>query len=104
MTHRKRLLLLITTCALMCRGWAQPAKTNAPGAAMNRFVDALLKKMTLDEKIGQLNLLTSDMDVTGPTMREGYKQDIVSGKCGNIFNAYSPEYVKKLQDLAMQTR
>ena len=40
---------------------------------MNQFVSSLLKKMTLEEKIGQLNLLTSDMDVTGPTMREGYK-------------------------------
>lgn len=71
---------------------------------MKVFVDGLLKKMTLDEKIGQLNLLTSDMDVTGPTMRETYRQDILSGKCGNIFNAYSPQYVRKLQDLAMQTR
>jgi beta-glucosidase len=44
------------------------------------------------------------MDVTGPTMREGYRQDIISGRCGNIFNAYSTQYVRKLQDMAMQTR
>lgn len=80
------------------------AQTKATDVKMNQFIDALIKKMTIDEKIGQLNLLTSDMDVTGPTMREGYKQDIVSGKCGNIFNAYTPQYVRKLQDMAMQTR
>ncbi len=57
---------------------------------MKPFIDGLIRQMTLDEKIGQLNLLTSDMDVTGPTIRAGYKQDILSGKCGNIFNAYSP--------------
>ena len=88
-------------CITLSFAQSQPAPADAK---MNRFVDDLIKKMTLDEKIGQLNLLTSDMDVTGPTMREGYKQDIVSGRCGNIFNAYSPQYVRKLQDMAMQTR
>ncbi|MBE7171474.1 MAG: beta-glucosidase BglX [Williamsia sp.] len=80
---------------------SRPANNDAK---MNAFIDDLIKKMTIEEKIGQLNLLTSDMDVTGPTMREGYRQDILAGRCGNIFNAYSPQYVRKLQDMAMQTR
>ena len=50
-------------------------------------VDSLLRIMTLDEKIGQMVLFTSDWDVTGPTIREGYLDDIRSGRCGNIFNA-----------------
>ncbi len=90
-------LLLVTTLSAQTK----PA-TDDP--KMNRFIDDLIKKMTVDEKIGQLNLLTSDMDVTGPTIREGYRQDIISGRCGNIFNAYTPQYVRKLQDMAMQTR
>ncbi len=73
-------------------------------AQQSTFIRNLLQRMTLDEKIGQLNLLTSDMDVTGPFMKENYKQDILSGACGAIFNAYTPQYTRKLQDMAMQTR
>ncbi|WP_240612961.1 beta-glucosidase BglX [Chitinophaga parva] len=78
--------------------------TTAADAKMNAFVSSLLAKMTLDEKLGQLNLLTSDMDVTGPSIRASYKQDILAGRCGNIFNAYTPQYTRQLQELAMQTR
>ncbi len=97
-------LALIIVCSLLMHHADAQIKSNSTNAKMKQFIDALLQKMTLEEKIGQLNLLTSDMDVTGPTMREGYKQDIISGRCGNIFNAYTPQYVRKLQDMAMQTR
>jgi len=58
--------------------------------------------MTLEEKIGQLNCLTSDLDQTGASMRPQYKQDIVKGKVGSIFNAYGTEYVRKLQKMAVE--
>lgn len=77
---------------------------SAAQAQQQRFLTALLQRMTLEEKIGQLNLLTSDMDVTGPFMKENYKQDILSGACGAIFNAYTPQYTRMLQDMAMKTR
>ena len=68
-------------------------------------VDSVLNLMTLDEKIGQITLFTSDYDVTGPTIRKGYADDIKSGKCGNIFNAQTAAFTRKLQDIAMtQTR
>ncbi|MET7000773.1 beta-glucosidase BglX [Chitinophaga defluvii] len=69
-----------------------------------QFIQRLMKQMTLDEKIGQLNLLTSDMDVTGPFMKEDYKKEIASGLCGAIFNAYTPRYTRQLQEIAMKTR
>jgi beta-glucosidase len=79
---------------------------NKPGKNQDKeaFLKELIGKMTLEEKLGQLTLYTSDMSVTGPVIRDTYKQDIMDGKCGNIFNAYSPEYTKKLQDLAMKSR
>ncbi|HUR11015.1 MAG TPA: beta-glucosidase BglX [Flavitalea sp.] len=80
------------------------SKPVAPASTMKSFIDDLLKKMTIDEKIGQLTLFTSDMAVTGPTVREEYKKDITSGRCGSIFNAYTPAFTKQLQDMAMQTR
>ncbi|MEO6915233.1 MAG: beta-glucosidase BglX [Chitinophagaceae bacterium] len=101
----KKIVLLFVVCCVTSFAIAQvSSNSGTDDAKMKVFINDLIKKMTLDEKIGQLNLLTSDMDVTGPTMRDSYKQDILSGKCGNIFNAYSPQYVRKLQDLAMKTR
>lgn len=65
-------------------------------------VEALLREMTLDEKIGQMVLFTSDWDVTGPTIHEGYLEDIRSGRCGNIFNAYTTDYIRELQRVAVE--
>lgn len=68
----------------------------------SQFIDSLVNKMTLDEKIGQMSLFTSDWDKTGPSMRERYIADIRSGKAGAIFNAYTTAYTKKLQKIAVE--
>lgn len=65
-------------------------------------VDSVLKLMTLEEKIGQMVLYTSDWDVTGPTLKTGYLDDIRNGHCGNIFNAHTAAYVRKLQKIAVE--
>lgn len=64
-------------------------------------MNSFMRRMTLDEKIGQLVLFTSDWSVTGPSIRQGYIDDIRAGRCGNIFNAYTAEYTRKLQDIAV---
>lgn len=97
--------LLAVGLAAAMTPWAACAQSSAPHNRMETFVDSLIGKMTLDEKIGQLNLLTSDMAVTGPTMRKGYLDDVRAGRCGAILNAYTPDYVRKLQETAVkQTR
>jgi beta-glucosidase len=80
---------------------ARPAWT-APDPAMDRFLDDLMARMTLEEKIGQLTLLTSDWESTGPTMRDSYRQDIRTGRVGSIFNAYTAKYTRELQQLAVE--
>jgi beta-glucosidase len=72
------------------------------GQDYTRQVDSLIALMTLDEKLGQLTLFTSDWDVTGPVMREHYLEDIRAGRCGNIFNAHTVAYNRKLQQIAME--
>jgi beta-glucosidase len=81
-----------------------PTQAQQSQSQKKQFITNLMSKMTLDEKIGQLNLLTSDMDVTGPFMKPGYKKDIESGLCGAIFNAYTPQYTRQLQEMAVKTR
>jgi len=73
-----------------------------PDPKMDAFLDELMAKMTLQEKIGQLTLLTSDWESTGPTMREGYQQDIAAGRVGAIFNAYTAKYTRELQQMAVE--
>jgi len=65
-------------------------------------VDSVLAIMTLEEKVGQLTLFTSDNDVTGPTIRENYKEDILAGRVGAIFNAFGAVYTRKLQEIAVK--
>ncbi len=65
-------------------------------------VDSVLALMTLEEKIGQMTLFTSDWAVTGPTLRPGYKKDIKAGRVGAIFNAHTAAYNRELQRIAVE--
>lgn len=65
-------------------------------------VDSVLNLMTLQEKIGQLTLFTSDLTTTGPTIRDDYKKLIQEGKVGALFNAYGVDYTTELQKMATE--
>lgn len=64
-------------------------------------IDSLLSVMTLDEKIGQMTLFTTDWGSTGPTIREGYEDDIRQGRCGALFNSHTAAFTRKLQEIAV---
>jgi beta-glucosidase len=68
----------------------------------DRFVQNLLSQMTLEEKIGQLNQFTADMDQTGSTLRPTYREDIRQGRVGSILNGYGPAFINELQRLAVE--
>jgi len=68
----------------------------------SKQLEELLDEMTTEEKIGQLTLFTSDWDVTGPTLRGNYKEDILAGKVGAIFNAHTADYNRDLQRMAIE--
>lgn len=78
------------------------AQLYTPSASAVQKSKALLAKMTLAEKIGQLTLYTTDWGSTGPTIREGYKNDIKSGACGNLFNSHSTAFTRELQKVAVE--
>lgn len=65
-------------------------------------VDSIMNLMTLEEKIGQMTLFTSDWEMTGPTLRDNYQRDIRQGKVGAIFNAHTAAYTRELQRLAVE--
>jgi beta-glucosidase len=76
---------------------------DSPGAdnSMSQKVDSLISVMTLEEKIGQLTLYTSDMDQTGAFLRPEYLEDVRNANVGAIFNAYGAEYTGELQEIAV---
>jgi len=73
-----------------------------PDAKRKEFVDALMKKMTLDEKIGQLNLPGSGDIVTGQAGNSDIAKKIEQGKVGGLFNIKSVARIKEVQKLAVE--
>jgi beta-glucosidase len=69
---------------------------------MDSFVSNLMNKMTLEEKIGQLNLLSVGADVTGPIVSQGVDEKISKGLVGGVFNIYGASAVRKLQEMVMK--
>ena len=90
-----RKLLIVLLVVSIQHSFAQDSK-------MNSFIDALMKKMTVDEKIGQLNLPSVGFDVTGPLLSKDVDTKIRKGLVGAVFNTYTPIAVRKLQDIAVK--
>lgn len=97
----KKLLLLVFAAILVLPACRRQSG-NPQEAIWDQKADSVLKLMTLEEKIGQMVLYTSDWDMTGPTLRQGYLEDIRNGHCGNIFNAHTAAYTRKLQQIAVE--
>jgi beta-glucosidase len=69
---------------------------------MNAFINGLMKKMTLDEKIGQLNLLTPGGGVaTGAVVSQDVETKIKAGKVGGLFGVIGVDKIRQAQQLAV---
>lgn len=95
------LLLAAFTVSQLVNAQTLPAAKPA-GAKMKTFVDALMKKMTLEEKIGQLNLPGSGDIVTGQASNSDIGKKIKEGKVGGLFNIKSVEKIKAVQKVAVE--
>jgi len=76
------------------------AQTQTEDTKMNVFVSGLMKKMTLDEKIGQLNLVTSGAATTGSVVNKGVEEKIKNGDIGGVFGVWGADKVRAVQDVA----
>jgi beta-glucosidase len=91
----KKLVLLFGLLTLILMVQAQDSK-------MNSFISDLMSKMTVDEKIGQLNLTTSGGFVTGTAVNEKTQQRLKSGQIGGMLNSYSVASMKAFQDIVVK--
>lgn len=97
---RNFLIGLIIICVTQVQ--AQTQDTKSDSYRMKSYVDALMKKMTLDEKIGQLNLLTPGGAVaTGAVVSSGVESKIKAGSVGGLFGVIGVDKIKKAQELAV---
>jgi len=71
-------------------------------AKMKTFVDGLMKKMTLDEKIGQLNLPGAGDITTGQASSSDIGKKISEGKVGGLFNIKSVGKIRDVQKVAVE--
>ncbi len=70
-----------------------------------RRADSLLKLMTLNEKIGQLNQYNDDWDATGPvTVDPNKAEQVKKGEVGSLLNCVTVQRTRKWQSIAMQSR
>jgi beta-glucosidase len=72
-------------------------------AKMNAFVSQLMSRMTLDEKIGQLNLLTPGGGIaTGAVVNPDVEQKIKAGNVGGLFGVIGVDKIRQAQELAVK--
>lgn len=91
---RKYNFLLIVLLVISAVSFAQDAK-------MNSFIDGLMKKMTIEEKLGQLNLPGSGDIVTGQASSSDIGKKIREGKVGGLFNIKGVEKIRAVQEIAV---
>jgi beta-glucosidase len=69
---------------------------------MKQFIDELMSKMTLQEKIGQLNLMVAGDITTGGAMDTQVGGDVSKGNIGGVFNIKGVDKIRGLQDIAVK--
>ena len=71
-------------------------------AKMDKFIDDLMSKMTLQEKIGQLNLPVTGEIVTGAAKSSNVAEKIRKGQVGGLFNLKGVDRIKDVQRIAVE--
>src|SRR3954470_9812511 len=92
-----RLSFLISVCL--------PVISFAQKRTVDQKVDSVLRLMTLEEKIGQMNQYSGMWEHTGPITEEGnILEQIKEGKLGSLLNINGVPHTRQLQELALQSR
>lgn len=94
----KKLMYMFVAVILMISCQQQAEQSD-----MDSFVNELMGEMTIEEKIGQLNLITPGGGIpTGSVVSTGVEENIKAGKVGGIFGVSGPDKVRQAQKLAVE--
>jgi beta-glucosidase len=96
-------ILVVFLTLFVLNGSAQNKKPiPAEEAKMNTFISKLMAKMTIDEKIGQLNLPSSGDITTGQANSSDISKKIKAGQVGGLFNIKGVDKIKAVQKIAVE--
>lgn len=97
-------IVTFTATVLLSSSMASAAipSTKAEQEKMDKFITELMSRMTLDEKLGQLNLPPSDDIVTGQTINSNIGAAVARGQVGGTFNIKGAEKIRDLQKIAVE--
>ena len=99
----KRLVLLMAVSLCVSTGFAAKKKNvQQPLKPMNEFVSELMGRMTVEEKIGQLNLLPSGDIQTGISENSPIGEMIRQGRLSAILNLKGVDHITKIQKMAVE--
>lgn len=99
----KNKLILFLAVLSLTTGYSQKkTPKKAAIAPKDVFIKDLMSKMTLDEKLGQLNLPTSGDITTGQAKSANIAKKIEEGKVGGLFNIKSVAKIRDVQKVAME--
>ena len=94
-----RLIAALAATAILAIG----CTASSENAEMDRFIDDLMSKMTLEEKLGQLNLPSCPSEiVTGNEKCENILENIRAGRVGAILNTYGYANILPYQKAAVE--
>ncbi|OUL63144.1 beta-glucosidase BglX [Flavobacterium sp. AJR] len=99
---KNKLVILFLGCAFLSYAQKKEAKKTVKIKPRSEFVSELMSKMTVDEKIGQLNLPTSGDITTGQANSSNVAKNIEEGKVGGLFNIKSVQKIKEVQKIAVE--
>ena len=101
----KRLIMGVLVLLAGQNVLAQNQKSaQAQDQKMNAFIDRLMARMTVEEKLGQMNLLPGTSATTGELKNSPLLTLIEQGKLGTVLNQKGVEGIRQLQDAARRSR
>lgn len=93
----KKILIVLSVCAMAC---SKPSADSSE--RMNVVVDSIMSKLTLEEKIGQLNLPSAGEFVTGQAENSDIARKIEKGQVGGLFNIKTVKRIREIQKIAVE--
>ncbi|MBX2957909.1 MAG: beta-glucosidase BglX [Cyclobacteriaceae bacterium] len=97
MTIRYAPVLVLLVLAVACN-----TSTQQSTSSVDKKIDSLLNVMTLEEKLGQLNLPSAGQFTTGQAENSDIAKKIEKGLVGGLFNIKSVRAIKEMQQLAVE--
>ncbi len=99
---KNKVVLLFLGCVVLGYAQKKDTKSAVKIKPKTEFVTELISKMTLEEKLGQLNLPTSGDITTGEANSSNVAKNIEEGKVGGLFNIKSVQKIREVQKIAVE--